>query len=77
MIEIDKNIPMPERRVGSSALPFDLAKEVGDSFSAGLYSREAMQRIGAYISAYESKHPDREFAARKTEDNHIRVWRIK
>lgn len=76
MIEIDKNEPMPEKRVVSStAYPFD-AMEPGNSFLAGEYTREAMQKMGAYIGMYEKKHEGKKFSARKTEDNQIRVWRV-
>ena len=72
--KIEKNIPMPSKL----KYPID-ALEVGDSFIiSDTYSKKIMQRLSGYISAWRKKHdPSKMFITQKTENNKIRIWRLK
>jgi hypothetical protein len=74
---IEKNIPiLPTVREASNSYPFK-EMEVGDSFKAGLYSRDHMRRIQNAARAWvKSSGNDWSFVVRKTGDNEVRIWRI-
>lgn len=65
-IEIEKGMPMPERRIGGLAKTL-LSMAVGDSIVLPLKSRNALQ---------SNKPKDmRKFVSRSISDTEIRVWR--
>ncbi len=82
---IEKGIPVPPEetlgkysRVKQESYPFG-EMEVGDSFIiADVYSRDAMQKKGNAARNWSNNGGhNAKFALRKTEDNKVRIWRIK
>lgn len=78
MIEIDKEIPIPEHREYNK-YPFrDMG--VGDSFLVNIepgedYSR-TRKRVESAASGFRRRNPGRKFIIRK-EGSAARIWRIK
>lgn len=70
MIEIDKNIPMPERHHGNSKWPWD-EMEVGDSFLAEKAKHPSSVQIPARLARNGFE------VVKRREDGGVRVWRIK
>ena len=66
MVEIDKNIPLPER----NEYPLQDLK-VGESFSFPEDLRNSIQSRSSYLK----KHTGKEFTIAKVKDGVCRVWR--
>ena len=80
-IKIEKDIPVPKkwaaRKNPRRKYPF-LEMEVGDSFIAEDYDRRRLQSLSQYSNFVGLKSMNgAKFICRKTENNKIRVWRIK
>lgn len=74
---IESNIPIPSKRNGYGKYPFDEMK-VGDSFLLEESNKVTMKALRSYAYSYAKKHmKEAKFAVRNTEDNQLRVWRIK
>lgn len=73
MYQIEKGIPLPEKKENKSEkYPFD-DMVVGDSFLVPSAERSAVTPRVAY---YHEKFPDRRFSSRKVNGG-VRVWRTK
>jgi len=70
--EIEKNVPLTERKRGKNTIyPFgDL--EVGDSF---FVDNKPAKTVVCAASAYKRSHPEIKLVTRKNE-NGVRVWRV-
>jgi hypothetical protein len=69
--EIERNIPIPQSRSGSSTLPFDRL-EIGDSFFAP-------GKTAGYIVNQARPHRPKKFTMRSVIENGtrgFRIWRI-
>jgi hypothetical protein len=76
---IEKGIPLIETRNRIGKYPFPNMK-VGDSFIfSEIYSLKLLQHISAAARAWakSSRNNGWKFSARKTDNNKIRIWRIK
>ena len=71
MFQIEKGIPMPEKRSYEKKYPCSVM-DVGDSFFVESKDKKEMSRISSSFATYKPK----KFAARSVEGG-IRVWRIK
>ena len=71
--KIEKNIPIPLRGGESSPFPFS-KMEIGDSFLIPINQRSKMQ---SRLYKYLQENKDKAFISRRTDDNNVRVWRIK
>lgn len=69
-IVIEKKVPMPKR--GSTVYPWE-AMEVGDSFTAGVWTVELANKMNSAYHYYAVKL-NRKFASRKV-GNNLMVWR--
>lgn len=77
-ILIEKNIAIEEGSPSKTIYPWADMK-VGDSFSAGNYTRARACSIYGSISYFKGKkksNKSKRFSIRKTEDGKIRVWRL-
>lgn len=78
MIEIDKGIPIPVKKSGTSAnYPFS-SMEVGDSFFIAVVEaneREKMRKRVFANAIYWGRITNRKFCVRAVEGG-LRVWRI-
>ena len=77
MIEIEKNIEIPERIDGRKTKPYKYPfnkMEVGDSFRV----EDPKSYRGLYYAAYTyGKKAGQEFIVKRLEDNSSRCWRTK
>lgn len=78
---IEKGIPLPDpgNKKTRNAYPFP-EMEVGDSFIiCNSYTRLNMQVSLSAARSWKAAagHEDWEFAARKTDDGKVRIWRTK
>jgi len=71
MFEIEKGVPLPERRQSGSVYPFRFM-EVGDSFVVSEEDRLKNARAAAYSYGKRSGH---RFACRRV-GNGWRFWRV-
>jgi len=73
-VQIDRDIPIPERRRGGSRpaiYPFgDMS--VGDSFSL---PGEGASRLGSAAQKWRERHPGWDYRTAK-KDGEVRLWRI-
>lgn len=72
MIEIEKGIPMPDRRSGASAKYPWANMEVGDSF----VMETGASSVGAYTSYANKAYSPKRFSSRKIGPSQARIWRI-
>lgn len=76
-IESGVEIPKKGKRGKAVVYPFSEMK-VGDSFIYKEYSRTNMTFISSAARSWKrNNHSDWQFSCHKTEDNMIRIWRIK
>ena len=73
-IKIDSGIPIPKRNSSTkkTIYPFE-GLSINDSFIAGEYSEDLVNKINGHIFYY-SKKLGCKFSSRKVGDN-LRVWR--
>jgi hypothetical protein len=76
--KIEKNIPLPAKRSNLRVVyPFS-EMEVGDSFIVGEYSKGKMACVLSSANSWSRYwNKNYQFTARRTEDDKIRIWRIK
>ena len=75
--KIEKNIPLNDRRSLIIKHPFN-EMSIGDSFIIGDYSSKNMQKFSNRARYWaRRKKNGYVFSTRKTDDNKIRIWRIK
>jgi hypothetical protein len=72
--KIEIGIERPKRK--NSKYPFWKMEKGESVIMAEIYTRELHQKIFSAARNYGLNH-GKEFSAKKTEDNKLRVWRIK
>lgn len=71
MIEVEKNVPVPEGGRSSVKYPFK-TMEVGDSFTVEAGKEMSVRSSATY---YKKIQPGAQYTIRRMEDNTLRVWR--
>ena len=78
--EITNTVPVPENighKTKGRQYPFD-KMQIGDSFEVEGYSSEKSRTLSSSAGYYCKKYLlDGKFVTRQTDDNNIRVWRVK
>lgn len=74
---IDEKIKLPDIKT-CKRYPWEKCEKVGDSFVINKYSRSLMQSLSGCSRLWAKNHNNNwKFAFRKTDDNKMRVFRIK
>jgi hypothetical protein len=69
-LQIDKGVPMPEKRAkGTGLIAVLAAMETGDSFT---FPKEKRNQLSAYFCRF----PTRKYSSRSINEKQVRVWRI-
>jgi len=70
MFEIEKNVPLPERKANTSKYPFN-SMEIGDSFAVPADIKGTVMNAATTSGRYHGK----KFSARQIDENTARIWR--